>query len=753
MNHWIRPSCDSRTGASHLRRGAPCQDASGFAGFLDAAGTPVQVLVVSDGHGGSRYVRSDVGARLACEVALRTVEQTLRTSRTGQAGSESEWRQWLAETLPQAIVEAWLEEVQRHWQAQGPQGSESVPASLPALAAGSAEAAAAASPAGFSPIPYGATLGLLVLTPRWWGYTGLGDWDLVRIEAAGEGRLISEESEAGGGSEATYSLCMQGAARYFAPRTALLPLTVDTAPFALLLCSDGLRKSCGSDADFLTLCRYLVGLAPAADQDISAELAEALDHISRQGSGDDISVALARWAAAGQAAGWPGPGRSLPPRLVQPAPEVVSGLPVDAAAADGVVAAGLGATSPSEGTSGVGVAAPLPGAATGASAPPIASRRVGPTSSGPQPAAGRRPSASVHRRGRQRLVVALVLLGLGGAGLVIAAVLGRGPLAGRREPASLVLTSRQRSDLQRQVALLCDSAAVPGGGQEPAGEALERGTAAVRGADAARSGIASAGRGPAPVAGSSAATGAPPLPGRQPAATTTGRIAGTPATTGSGDVAKGSTVPPRSGMAQGAAGPLRSTAEPATPVAGALSSGATAAARPPDPQRLQRIAATLAARASIFQRLERGEPARVTTALSQSQADPLTALIAYSATDPTLRPAPPPPERTGWWSSLGRHAAGLLPFATRPGGSSPEAASPVAELGACPELTLALRAAWQRQDSPGAVQSPAAPSPAAVPLRAGGDGRAPSGQSGPAGAPRAAAARMPASPDPGASSR
>ncbi len=299
MNHWIRPSCDSRTGASHLRRGAPCQDASGFAGFRDAAGTPVQVLVVSDGHGGSRYVRSDVGARLACEVALRTVEQTLRTSRTGQAGSESEWRQWLAETLPQAIVEAWLEEVQRHWQAQGPQGSESVPASLPALAAGSAEAAAAASPAGFSPIPYGATLGLLVLTPRWWGYTGLGDWDLVRIEAAGEGRLISEESEAGGGSEATYSLCMQGAARYFAPRTALLPLTVDTAPFALLLCSDGLRKSCGSDADFLTLCRYLVGLAPAADQAVRCR--------RRHGASP--------WAAATTSASrWPGGLRRVRPR-------------------------------------------------------------------------------------------------------------------------------------------------------------------------------------------------------------------------------------------------------------------------------------------------------------------------------------------------------------------------------------------------------------------------------------------------------
>jgi len=92
VNHWIRPSCDSRTGASHLRRGAPCQDASGSIGFHDAGGQPIQVLVVSDGHGGSRYVRSDVGARLACAVAMREVEQALSAARVDAPGALEEWR-------------------------------------------------------------------------------------------------------------------------------------------------------------------------------------------------------------------------------------------------------------------------------------------------------------------------------------------------------------------------------------------------------------------------------------------------------------------------------------------------------------------------------------------------------------------------------------------------------------------------------------------------------------------------------------
>ena len=92
MNHWIQPSIDSRTGASHLRRGAVCQDACGSVGFCDAAGNPIQVLVVSDGHGGARYVRSDVGAFLACDVAMRELRQALTPARVVHPGARLRYR-------------------------------------------------------------------------------------------------------------------------------------------------------------------------------------------------------------------------------------------------------------------------------------------------------------------------------------------------------------------------------------------------------------------------------------------------------------------------------------------------------------------------------------------------------------------------------------------------------------------------------------------------------------------------------------
>lgn len=711
MNHWIRPSCDSRTGASHLRRGAPCQDASGFVGFRDAAGTPIQVLVLSDGHGGSRYVRSDVGARLACAVAMQELQQALTPARVAAPGALQEWRGWLTQELPERIVAAWLRQVEHHWRTH-PAGEES----------------------SFSPLLYGATLGVLLLTPGWWAHTGLGDWDLVRIEADGGEALLSEEPQREGGGEATFSLCLERAGRHFAPRTALQPLTPDTPPFALLLGSDGLRKSCGSDADFLTLCRYLVGLAPTGDQAGCAERAEALDHISRQGSGDDISIAVARWAPAEQAPAWPGPGHSLPAQLVQPAPAAPAGLPNPAMA------------TPHEPGAGARLDQPLPGSPAAAPAE-VGSRRSGPGSAQAQPARGRRSPGG-------RLAPAAALLALGGVGLLIAAALGLAPFARRPGPSLLALTPQQRSDLQRQVATLCGSAANPGGGPDRASAAAEQRGAASRGADAARSGSSATSQAPArEAAGSPAMSGAPSTASPGPATPTARQPASGPAAASSASVPAGPSLASSAGQRTAARLSPGSAVAPAAGARRAASPGGASVPIPGDPQRQQRIAATLAARASVFQRLGSGDPAQVEALLRQSHADPLSALIAYSGTDASLRPAPA--ERPGWLRSLGRQAAGLLSFARTAGGGAPAPTSPLTALGACPELTQALHTAWQRHGSRDAAAPPLTPgsSAAAVPVRATGAAPAPAQVISPASPPRPAEPSRPQAPEPGASSR
>ena len=285
MSSWLRPLCCTRTGAAHLRRGRPCQDASGSHSFLDRDGATVRIMVVADGHGGPRYIHSAVGSWLACRTALRTVQQLWQPSQA------IDRHHWLAVELPEAIHRRWLQAVNRHWRAQR---------------AGDAATAGA-------PLLYGTTLGLVVMTPTWWGQTGLGDWDLLQVQAR-EAGLVGEESDPGASGEATFSLCLSNAAAHFAPRTAIQCLEPDQEAFTLLLSTDGIRKSCSTDDDFLALGRYLSGAPAQADPESVVELAASLDRISSQGSGDDVSLAIAHWR----------PGEPLPRQPLIPVPRLSS---------------------------------------------------------------------------------------------------------------------------------------------------------------------------------------------------------------------------------------------------------------------------------------------------------------------------------------------------------------------------------------------------------------------------------------------
>lgn len=266
MSSWLDPLCCTRTGAAHARRGTPCQDASGSLSFLDLDGATVRVMVVADGHGGARYIHSAVGSWLACRVALRTVQQLW------QPGQAVDCQRWLAAELPQAIQRHWLRAVNRHWRAHRP----------------------GAAAAECSPLLYGTTLGLVVMTPTWWGQTGLGDWDLLQVRAQ-DAALVGEEEDPGANGEATFSLCLSHAAAFFAPRTTIERLEPDQEAFALLLSTDGIRKSCSTDDDFLALGRYLSGEPAQAEAGLIVDLAASLDRISSQGSGDDVSVAISHW--------------------------------------------------------------------------------------------------------------------------------------------------------------------------------------------------------------------------------------------------------------------------------------------------------------------------------------------------------------------------------------------------------------------------------------------------------------------------
>ncbi|MEB3271033.1 MAG: protein phosphatase 2C domain-containing protein [Synechococcus sp.] len=664
---WRPPVCDSRTGAAHLRRGSPCQDASVCWTFPDGAGDPVQVLVVSDGHGGLRYDRSEVGSYLACHAALKEVHRLLRRARTSQPGGEAEWQQWLAEELPRRIVGRWRQEVLAHARTHPRDDQDAAGATF----------------------PYGATLGLLLLTPRWWGHSGLGDWDLVRIDSEGNGELLSEEPDTAGGGEATFSLCMDGAERHFAARSGLHPIAPGCDRFSLLLSTDGIRKSCGTDADFFTLAEYLSNLPAAAVVDppeTTDELSQALDRISDEGSGDDVSVAIGRWLPTAVGERSPGGRRGAdPPRIVQPPLQPAPGRdrPLDPEA--------------------------LP---RGAAPPRRAARRrwIG--------AGGRSPLPLP-------LAAGLLLLTLIGAGLGVAALLALGPFA-QRAPRPAALTPRQWALLQREAQRLCSPEALIGSREAMAGSAA--GPRPPRQAVTGDS-IGAAGGAVAPPPAADNAGGGAAAGRSEPDRGAAGRNEVGRNEAGRGDATRigpghreasaaeaGRIVP-----GQGEPGPIpparitpdRGHADGSDPAGRQAGQGEPGRqpqlppaipGQPPapalDPGLRQSIEAELNQRRSTFVRL-RQDPRHRDLLLADPARDPLGALIAWSFGAPGLGPGAttsPPAGRSdrlpGWWP-LGRAAP--LPAAPR----------------LCPELRQALQQQWQGRS----VQLRSAAAPPAAPPR------------------------------------
>jgi serine/threonine protein phosphatase PrpC len=237
----------------------------------DPQGEPLQLMAVADGHGNRRHWLSQVGSTLACQQAERVVREALAST---PLNDHAAWQLLLEEQLPAALVQGWLDATAADWAAQ-PESQQQA----------------------YTPLAYGCTVGLVLMAPQWWGHTGLGDWDLVGVgggasdggRGSATAQLFSDEAEQIGGGEATASLCLAEAAALFRPRTGLYRLASSDPPLVLVLSTDGVRKSCASDDDFLRLCSQLGDLADAA------ALRAGLEQITQLGSGDDVSVALGCW--------------------------------------------------------------------------------------------------------------------------------------------------------------------------------------------------------------------------------------------------------------------------------------------------------------------------------------------------------------------------------------------------------------------------------------------------------------------------
>lgn len=251
-----------RQGAAHIRRGVPCQDAHHTA-YREIRTQPTLALAVADGHGGSQYDRSALGARFAVEESVKLLFEF--------AVEFSDPRQLLNNLridFARIVRKNWRDAVLTHERRLSP--VQTTPADNHAIIK-----------------RYGTTVLTLLLQPEWVFAGQLGDGKMVRIQADGTLHELFPADPTLLGLE-THSLCSEGCDKLW--QTAVWSRQVTDA---LLLTTDGLSDSFANNDEFHRFAGSVhTLLAEQGTPYIAEQLPHWLDRYSQEGSGDDMTLLL-----------------------------------------------------------------------------------------------------------------------------------------------------------------------------------------------------------------------------------------------------------------------------------------------------------------------------------------------------------------------------------------------------------------------------------------------------------------------------
>lgn len=266
-------------GAAHVRSGLPNQDAINWSPAA-GMGLPL-ILSVADGHGSTRYFRSDVGARLAVETAVAVVQAFVDGHR--HVNNPSLLKHTAEEWLPKMLVRGWREAVAAHISEH-----PLAPHELDSFA-NNYGAAARQTAATDLLRAYGATLLAAAITATFVLYLQLGDGHILTVSDAGEVAMPLPPDERLFANETT-SLCTEDAWRDF--RVGFYPIS-NTPPALILLSTDGYPNSFRDEAAFFQVGSDLLEIIRANGLDkVEAELESWLTESTYAGSGDDVTLGV-----------------------------------------------------------------------------------------------------------------------------------------------------------------------------------------------------------------------------------------------------------------------------------------------------------------------------------------------------------------------------------------------------------------------------------------------------------------------------
>jgi serine/threonine protein phosphatase PrpC len=260
----------TRRGAQHAAAGTPCQDAFALwsGSFLSASCIAV---AAADGHGDEQCDRSATGAALAVRAAVDELVSFFQAH--APASSPAQLKSDFRSDFPRRATRRW-----RSYVAADREAQEEIPDEGEQDEEGS-----------FS--RYGTTLLAALVTDDVILLGRIGDGDIRLVRPSGEIAVAFRPDPAIVGS-ATHSLAARDA-----------HLLWQTATFArdegaaVLLVTDGLPDSFGGE-DNPEYTRFVASLLGRIREfgigQVAASLPAWLDHYSRSGSGDDMTLVLAR---------------------------------------------------------------------------------------------------------------------------------------------------------------------------------------------------------------------------------------------------------------------------------------------------------------------------------------------------------------------------------------------------------------------------------------------------------------------------
>lgn len=249
---------DSVRGASHKRSDKPNQDA-----WAHRQNDTCTVLAVADGHGSSKHIHSEIGAKLAVEVALDLLDHFAQQHT--DTGSNLRHIKQSTDYLPSQLVQAWRTAVdtEDNGQTENPHERYSL---------------------------YGTTLLAVLLSTDYVLYLQLGDGDLLVLTEDGQLHHPLSKSVSLIANE-TYSLCQDKAIYHV--ELNLQFFDHDHRPALVFLATDGYANSFSNENDLQQAVQdFQQQIATHGADKIQSCLADWLNETSEQGSGDDVTVAM-----------------------------------------------------------------------------------------------------------------------------------------------------------------------------------------------------------------------------------------------------------------------------------------------------------------------------------------------------------------------------------------------------------------------------------------------------------------------------